>query len=292
MRSFFANLLSLTLPFNAGAGQARIVIGPSMPAPLDTYTTSDGRYQAGIIFYSNFDDTTYTYICVVAGSGGFTRVDLGQVLSGAVQEETAGTPSAITLYAAGSGQPTIKNILASAINIRTSVGALILRGDSVDISTLGGGSTGTINLDARVEVQVKGRRAYLVTYEATAPAIAPAVTLAVAAQAVPGATHAVTTVTSNARYKAIAVVDFDPSIAGATVCVGELVVDGVVQPAQALWEVNTVDDRSTVTQVYSGQLAVAGAHTFDLQVRKTAAVGTIAANIIHTGLSLTVLETG
>lgn len=130
MRSFFANLVSLTLPFNAGPNTSRIVIGPTLPPPLDTYVTVNGPYQAGIIFYGTGDDTTYTYMCVIdnAGFGAYNEVHIGQVLGGFVQEESPGVPSAISLFGAPSGVPTVRDMRGAAVAMYASVGAAIVSG--------------------------------------------------------------------------------------------------------------------------------------------------------------------
>lgn len=124
MRSFFANLSTLTLPFNAGPGQARIVLGGTLPPPLDTYMTISGPYEAGIIFYSEGDDTTYTYLCDVANTGAFTEVHLGHVRGGAVQEYSPGEPAVMLWQANGSGLPVIKEFLADQLRIGAANGAV------------------------------------------------------------------------------------------------------------------------------------------------------------------------
>lgn len=126
MRSFFANLVSLTLPFNAGAGNARIFFGAPLPPPLDTYMTISGSYQAGIIFYSQGDDTTYTYLCVIRNTGGFTEVHLGHVKGGAVQEYSPGEPAVMLWQANGSGLPVIKDFLADQMRLGARLGQMTL----------------------------------------------------------------------------------------------------------------------------------------------------------------------
>lgn len=126
MRSFFANLVSLVLPFNGGAGSARIFFGSPLPPPLDTYVTVSGPYQAGIIFYSSGDDTTYTYLCVIRNNGAFTEVHLGHVKSGAVQEYSPGEPAVMLWQANGSGLPVIKDFLADQMRLGAALGNLTL----------------------------------------------------------------------------------------------------------------------------------------------------------------------
>lgn len=148
-----------------------------------------------------------------------------------------------------------------------------------------------ISLDAGGDIQVQGVRAFLITKMETQNSTAT-INLAVAAANVPGCLINHTTVTVNAGYTAEIVCDFNESILGANTCIGELLVDGVLQPAQALFHVAGVGDRATVTQNYSGVLAAAGAHTFQLTVKKALAAGTQQAISPHTTLTVIIGESG
>ena len=136
---------------------------------------------------------------------------------------------------------------------------------------------------------MSGHVADRLTYDAINVASSP-LTLAAMATLVPGTTHTVS-VTGAARYMATGIFDFDETVLGTGVAVGELYVDGSVEPvgSQALLEVKTVTDRATVTQQWSGTLA-AGAHTLESYGRRTGAAGTIVANALHTTLRVQVYE--
>lgn len=120
-------LRQITLPPTAGPGEARIVIGPDLPPPLDTYVILGGdTFAGGIIWYSDDPtpplDTTYTYECVIAnGLGTFTGVHRGWVVGGAVVEVSAGQPMG-QRWEANSG-PTLATIF--------------FRADSLDLESLG-----------------------------------------------------------------------------------------------------------------------------------------------------------
>lgn len=122
MNSVLPTTRTITLPPGAGPGDARIVLGPDLPPPLDTYAPFGGAYEAGIIFYSQGNDTTYTYLCDLANTGAFTEVHLGHVRNGVVEEYSPGEPAVILVNANGSGLPVIKDLLASQFRIGASIG--------------------------------------------------------------------------------------------------------------------------------------------------------------------------
>ncbi len=114
--------------------------------------------------------------------------------------------------------------------------------------------------------------------------------LGAVAAAVAGVTHTFTVVNS-ARYMATGIFDFDETVLGTTVCIGELFVDGSVEPtgSQALFEVTSTNSRATVVQHWSGMLT-AGEHTLDSRVRRSVAAGTQFAQALHTTLRVQVYE--
>jgi hypothetical protein len=126
-------------------------------------------------------------------------------------------------------------------------------------------------------------------YDSIAVATAPQALDAVAA-AVAGVTHTFV-VANSARYMATGMFDFDETTTGATVCIGELFVDGVVHSSssQALFQVIAATDRTTVAQQWEGTLT-AGSHTLDSRVRRSVAAGTQVANTPHTTLRVQVYE--
>jgi hypothetical protein len=86
---------TITLPSNAGPGQARIVIGSPLPPPLTTYhfASAGGPIAtAGIIFYQGTPaDNDYTFLVIVKFPGELL-LKQGSVLAGAVIECDPGTP--------------------------------------------------------------------------------------------------------------------------------------------------------------------------------------------------------
>lgn len=111
------------------------------------------------------------------------------------------------------------------------------------------------------------------------------------AQDIPGASITLTTVADNATYVAIGSFDFDGSGSGSTAnAFGRLVVDGVVQAAEALYQVSSASAnvRSVITQTWSGTLAAAGSHTLKLQ--GTTPSGGIEINATHTRLQVIIFE--
>jgi hypothetical protein len=275
VRSPLAIVQSITLPSNAIPGQARLVIGADLPPPLDTYTTLNGPYVAALIFYSQGDDTTYSYIGVVEDSlTQLTIVHWGHVVSGAVVEDSGGVPRVEErLASAGTVAHTIRadDILmvagALGVTLNSAAALLFLAATSATITA------DTVNLDPATELQLRGTKAYVLT-DMQADSLVPNVALTAANVSM--CQVAVNTATANARYEAQIVCLFDSNAAIAVSAIGELDVDGLgsVQ-GQAILEVATASDRATVTQVYTGVLATAGPHTFDLMARKTAAVGTV-----------------
>ena len=96
---------SITLPSNAGPGEARIVIGPDLPPPLDTYVVQpfNRHFVAAIIFYSGTpSDDDYIFMAV-ASPGALTAMYNGIVINGTVIERIngAGFPAGWVLETPG-----------------------------------------------------------------------------------------------------------------------------------------------------------------------------------------------
>lgn len=161
----------ITIPGNAGPGEARIVITSVLPAPLVTYTFTDragylSSYAGGIILYSDDIspplDTTYTYFAVVANEfGSFTAVHMGHVFNGAVREISAGVPAvqiwggeagsvltqkwltagmAVLEAYSGTGEAIVRGLNGALVRITTDSGA--------DIIVNAGGANAGISLTA------------------------------------------------------------------------------------------------------------------------------------------------
>jgi hypothetical protein len=95
MRSFFATLRQLVLPGGALPGTPRIVIGPDVPAPLNTYhffAGSGPMADAAIIFYQGGAGVNFNFLAHVS-SGAGTFVWVGAVKNGAVVESSPNLPA-------------------------------------------------------------------------------------------------------------------------------------------------------------------------------------------------------
>lgn len=347
------NIQYITIPADAGPGQARIVITSVLPAPLNTYTFTDragyaNRYSGGIIFYSSDSiapiDTTYTYLCVVNNNVANTGdVHFGNVVNGVVQEYAAGFPS-VQLWAASSAAASPERWISGTtvgLEANSSNGQLLLRGignapiigttvgtGSIQFNSTGAGniqltatSTGNIvlttntgrvelnasgtgadvlitavrniNLNASGgEIQVQGTRAYLLTQIQTNAANA-VLNLVAAAAGIPNCTISLPTVTLNAKYDVELHWDVQNLGALNSVAVGELVVDGVIQPAQVLTQMDVANgNRYTTGQSYSGNLAAAGNHTFAFTGKDTVGAGNSQVQNQHTTIKVKIFETG
>ncbi|MGW4040873.1 hypothetical protein ACWEIM_32135 [Streptomyces sp. NPDC004778] len=82
---------------------------------------------------------------------------------------------------------------------------------------------------------------------------------------VPGALLSITTTTANAFFVATAVFAFDTISAGTTFAEGRLRVDGVNASGAARWSGPATTDFGTAAQQWSGTLATAGSHPFQLR---------------------------
>lgn len=127
-----------------------------------------------------------------------------------------------------------------------------------------------------------------VTYDVAATS---ALTLSTTETDITGALITLTTSAANAIYVASAVFDMEATTAAAAVMQGRLSVDGSTQTEEALLDGSySSDARVTSAQLWRGTLASAGSHTFQLRGLKTAAVGVMRINNIHTTLTVTILE--
>lgn len=81
MRSLFATLRTLVLPAGAATTSPRIVLGPDVPAELQTYYS--GTIGAAVLWYSG---TNYWYDAAASTLAGLDRRYVGWVRSGTVHE--------------------------------------------------------------------------------------------------------------------------------------------------------------------------------------------------------------
>lgn len=90
-------------------------------------------------------------------------------------------------------------------------------------------------------------------------------------------------------FEATVAMDFDSTVNGATLCIGELYIGGVIAfTAAALFGVTTSDDRATVHQQWVG--TAVGGSTFEIRARRGAAAGTQIVRQDHTTFQLKVLQ--
>lgn len=93
MRSYFATLRQLVLPAGGGPNTARIVLGPDLPPPLNTYGFGiPSAVAVGGITFNPTDPTSFEYLVFVQNNATIFSVYLGQVTNGVVLERTAGQP--------------------------------------------------------------------------------------------------------------------------------------------------------------------------------------------------------
>lgn len=93
MRSLIASLRRLILPYGAGAGMPRLVLGPDLPPPLNTYIVPgySTTYAAGFIFNGSGDDSSYCYLCTLdTNSTAQSVIHVGQVVNGQVVQNGGG----------------------------------------------------------------------------------------------------------------------------------------------------------------------------------------------------------
>lgn len=95
MRSFFATLRRLVLPAGAGSGTARLVLGPDLPPPLDTYLFfGTTKAVVGLVWYgSAIGNNSYSFLVEVPDPAGTTTLWIGHVRAGVVIETLAGFPA-------------------------------------------------------------------------------------------------------------------------------------------------------------------------------------------------------
>lgn len=135
-----------------------------------------------------------------------------------------------------------------------------------------------------------GERAARVWPPTTTEAQASAgLTLTTTPTLVTGTSATFTTTMPNAVAMVTGTFDFDASVLGFGVCVGELQLDGATVSGQAIYGPSATG-RQTVSQTWRVPIAATGSHTLRLMASKTVAAGTAVANNIHTTLSFLILE--
>ena len=317
---------NLTIPTNAGPGQARIVIASELPPPLDTYVVAafGTVYASGIIFYAeDAADDTYTFMCNVEDTvNAITAVHIGHVVNGAVLELAAGQPlvhewkglgsvvpslapvvnqmlgdlwearfQTVTVVAAETTDPGSGNVTVQAgnqllLSAIDAIASLSSVDGNVQLSSANA-DIALVNSNGVIDWQ-GGATAYVLTHLSSAT-LGVLTALTVPVQVV--GTINVSTSKPNARFKATIVDAFNVSVFAATNAVGQCRVNGVVQSGFSLFTPTAVNTSMTVTQVFEGTLAATGAHTFEHLVSKNAPVGTYNALATATRMSVEIYET-
>ena len=116
------------------------------------------------------------------------------------------------------------------------------------------------------------------------------VTLTGVDQLMTGTDITVETVSDAANWEVNTNFDFRETVAGTTVALGRLYVDGVAQSKEAIFGFAATTERATIGQSYVGQFSTSGNHTFALYVSRTAANGTQIAAATHTGYTMKIFE--
>lgn len=93
-----------------------------------------------------------------------------------------------------------------------------------------------------------------------------------------------TTYYTNSPITVDIICDFDHTVAGAVVAIGEIYVDTVLDTNQAILSQGAL--RATTPQVYAFTIDEPGDHMVELAVRKTAAGGTCIARFPHTKMRI------
>lgn len=105
---------------------------------------------------------------------------------------------------------------------------------------------------------------------------------------IPGCFATFTTVNPNARVQVSATMDYEQTVAGSVLGVGQIVVDGVADPGMILAP-NALATRGSYSRSWAKTLA-AGIHTIDFQARKTGGAGTALFRNPHSTLQLTIFD--
>lgn len=125
------------------------------------------------------------------------------------------------------------------------------------------------------------------TYEAECDST---LTLSTTSTNVSGTAITVVTTTNGARWRAWGTFDARAFTGGAAVMQGRLEVDGVEEGREAIMNGASTGDRATIGQTWSGTIPSAGSITIRLRGVKSANVGTLRFEAVHTSLLVEVQE--
>jgi hypothetical protein len=119
------------VPSGAGSGQTRIVLGPDLPPPLDTYLLG-GLYPitAAIIFYGS-DADSYMWQGIVDAAGEI-HVLTGAVVDGVVNEVGIGNPAGFDIISNHSTNKTKLNLYPNWIDSSVAAWQPIYGSDPTD----------------------------------------------------------------------------------------------------------------------------------------------------------------
>jgi hypothetical protein len=119
-------------------------------------------------------------------------------------------------------------------------------------------------------------------------AASASLTLAAAAADVVGASVTFNTVQAAATVVVWGVFDVSVSVSAVVVALGLCSVDGVIQTAQATYQLEASSLRGTVSQVWAATLSGSGPHTIKLRGQLSTAGGTSVMNQTHTTITVMV----
>ncbi len=158
---------NITLPPDAGPGQARIVIGPDLPVPLDTYTFTEEfnggtfKYSSAMIFYpvsvAPNVDKAYTYIASVAETAGPGTMiwHVGTVVNNLVVESSPSFPEVLQFSESITGTAADGRIIAG--------GKLLMHAFTAGVSSFVATAAGDMNLQAAANWLASGTTSAQVT---------------------------------------------------------------------------------------------------------------------------------
>lgn len=128
-------LRQLTIPQDAGPGDARIVIGSTLPPPLDSYLVFNQQpFVATIVLYAGTPtDDDYIFFGLVKFPNA-VYLKIGAVLNGAVLEISPGFPWSLGLNFDGTGTVAIE-LLADVVAAQNSAMSQIYALQPLSVST-------------------------------------------------------------------------------------------------------------------------------------------------------------
>jgi len=178
--TFKRPILSLQVPSTGVAGEPRILIGPALPPPLDTYVFNahgigPTGFAAAIVWFGRDTipplDDLYEFIGIVDNAASVAAVLVyGMVQNGAVREYSAGRPAGLTTITQGAGVTTVLDALYDDITIANraaSTGGIGLNSANNMSLIAGNGISMTANVGNSVSINtdaIAGQHKYINEY--------------------------------------------------------------------------------------------------------------------------------